>query len=69
MLKNAFVPVDDYRAKVTVATRGNRGIVTFESTFKIDAVPVDEVNAMLTGAYQMMGDRIEASLDTSVSPE
>ena len=65
VMKNPFVPVDNYQATVTVepAYDGGEGcVVHFRSTFDLDEVPLEQVNQMLTAAYQMMGNQIDQSL-------
>ena len=62
VVKNAFVPVDNYTAtvRVTALTAGCR--VSFQAEFDLDEVPLDQVRQMLTGAYQMMANQIDAKL-------
>ena len=62
VVKNPFVPVDNYRATVTVEPDGDRCLVTFSSTFELDEVALAQVNEMLTAGYRMIADRIDASL-------
>ena len=65
VVKNPFVPVDNYQATVTVETASDGGegcVVLFRSTFELDEVPLEQVNQMLTSAYQMMGNQIDQSL-------
>ena len=61
VLKNPFVPVDNYRARVTVAPDGDGCLVRFSSTFDLDEVPLEQVNQMLTAAYRMMANQIDRS--------
>ena len=63
VIKNAFVPVDNYRAQVTVTAADDGCTITFESTFELDEVPYEQVNQMLSAAYQMMGGQIDAYLN------
>ena len=62
VLKNPFVPVDNYQATVTVAPDGDGCLVSFSSTFDLDAVPLEQANQMLTGAYRMMADQIDRNI-------
>ena len=62
VLKNPFVPVDNYRAIVTVAPDGDGCLVNFSSTFDLDDVPLEQVNPMLTAAYRMMADQIDRNV-------
>ena len=62
VLKNPFVPVDNYRATVTVVPTDEGCLVRFSATFELDEVPFDQVKQMLTAAYQMMGSRIDGEL-------
>ena len=62
VVKNPFVPVDNYRATVTVEPSENGCLVHFNGTFDLDEVPFDQVDQMLTAAYQMMASRIDSEL-------
>ena len=62
VLKNPFVPVDNYQATVTVEPSGGGCLVHFSATFDLDAAPFDQVNEMLRAAYQMMAGRIDGEL-------
>ena len=62
VLKNPFVPVDNYQATVTVAPVGDGCLISFSSTFDLDAVPLEQVNQMLTAAYRMMAGQIDRIL-------
>ncbi len=62
VVRNPFVPVDNYRATVTVAPDGDGCRVTFSSTFDLDAVPLGQVSQMLTAAYRMMANQIDQSI-------
>lgn len=62
VLKNPFVPVDNYQATVTVAPDGDGCLVNFSSTFDLDEVPLEQVNQMLTAAYRMMANQIDRNL-------
>lgn len=62
VVKNPFVPVDDYQATVTVEPSDKGCLVRFSARFDLDEVPFEQVNQMLTAAYQMMASRIDAEL-------
>ena len=62
VVKNPFVPVDNYQATVTVAPSDKGCLVHFSAKFDLDEVPFEQVNEMLTAAYQMMASRIDAEL-------
>ena len=62
VVKNAFVPVDNYRATVTVEPADEGCLVHFSAEFDLDEVPIEQVTEMLTAAYQMMAGRIDAEL-------
>ena len=62
VVKNPFVPVDNYQATVTVEPSGEGCLVTFSAKFDLDEAPLEQVNQMLTAAYQMMAGRIDAEL-------
>ena len=62
VVKNPFVPVDNYQATVTVEPNEEGCLVHFSATFDLDEVPLEQVKTMLTAAYQMMGSRIDAEL-------
>lgn len=62
VVKNPFVPVDNYRATVTVASDEDGCRVTFSSTFDLDATPLEQVSQMLTAAYRMMANQIDQNI-------
>ena len=62
VVKNPFVPVDDYQATVNVEPCDGGCFVHFSARFDLDEVPFEQVNQMLTAAYQMMASRIDAEL-------
>lgn len=62
VVKNPFVPVDNYRATVTVEPSDKGCFVHFSARFDLDEVPFEQVNEMLTAAYRMMASRIDAGL-------
>ena len=62
VVKNPFVPVDNYRATVTVTPDDDGCLVNFRSTFDLDEVPLEQVSQMLTAAYQMMANQIDQNL-------
>ena len=62
VVKNAFVPVDNYRATVTVEPTDEGCLVHFSAEFDLDEVPIEQVAGMLTAAYQMMASRIDGAL-------
>ena len=62
VVKNPFVPVDNYRATVTVEPGDGGCLVHFRSTFDLDEVPLAQVSEMLTAAYRMMAGQIDRSL-------
>lgn len=62
VVKNPFVPVDNYQATVTVEPSDQGCFVHFSARFDLDQVPFEQVNEMLTAAYQMMASGIDAEL-------
>ena len=62
VVKNPFVPVDNYRATVTVAPDEDGCRVCFSCTFDLDAAPLEQVSQMLTAAYQMMANQIDQNI-------
>lgn len=62
VVKNSFVPVDNYQATVTVEPSDGGCVVRFSATFDLDEVPLGQVNEMLTAAYRMMASRIDGQL-------
>ena len=62
VVKNPFVPVDNYQATVTVEPCDGGCLVHFSARFDLDEVPFEQVNQMLTAAYQMMASRIDGEL-------
>ena len=62
VVKNPFVPVDDYQATVTVEPCDGGCLVHFSATFDLDQAPFGQVSEMLTAAYQMMASRIDGEL-------
>ena len=63
VVKNPFVPVDNYRATVSVKPGDGGCAIHFGATFDLDEVPFDQVSGMLTAAYQMMAARIDLELE------
>ena len=62
VVKNPFVPVDNYQATVAVEAGDKGCLVHFSARFDLDKAPFDQVNQMLTAAYQMMAGRIDGKL-------
>ena len=62
VVKNPFVPVDDYQATVTVEPSDRGCVVRFRATFNLDEAPFEQVEQMLTAAYQLMAGRIDGEL-------
>ena len=62
VVKNPFVPADNYEATVTVEPSDKGCLVHFNARFDLDEVPFEQVKQMLTAAYQMMASRIEGEL-------
>ena len=62
VLKNPFVPVDNYRATVTVTPDAGGCLVAFRATFDLDEVPLAQVSEMLNSGYGMIAGQIDASL-------
>lgn len=56
VVKNAFVPVEGYRARVSVSAVEGGAEISFTGTYTEQVSHQDEVNTMLKGAYQMMGE-------------
>jgi hypothetical protein len=56
VIKHAFVPVEGYRARVSVSALELGAEISFTGTYTERVSQQDEVNAMLKGAYQMMGE-------------
>lgn len=62
IVKNPIVPVDNYRATVSVSPDGDGSLVTFTATFDLDEVPLAQVDEMLTAGYQVIAYRIDSTL-------
>ena len=62
VVQNPFVPVNNYRARVRVTAAAQGCCVSFRSEFDLDEVPLDQVQQMLTGAYQMMANQVDTKL-------
>ena len=62
VLKNPFVPVDDYVAEVSIKPEGEGSLVTFNSQFTLGDADEAEVRMMLTGAYKMMAEAADEHL-------
>lgn len=62
VLKNPFVPVDNYRATVTVKPDAEGCLVEFSATFDLDEVPLAQVREMLNSGYGMIASQIDGSL-------
>ena len=62
VVKNPFVPVNNYQAAVTVEPSSGGCVVRFSATFDLDEVPLGQVNEMLRVAYRMMANRIDGQL-------
>lgn len=56
VVKNVFVPVEGYRARVSVSAVETGAEISFTGTYTEQDSHHDEVNTMLKGAYQMMGE-------------
>ena len=63
VLKNPFVPVDNYRATVTVKPGAEGCLVEFAATFDLDEVPLAQVTEMLNSGYGMIASQIDGRLD------
>ena len=68
VLKNPFVPVDNYRATVTVQPDAQGCLVEFSATFDLDEVPLAQVTEMLNSGYGMIASRIDGSLGQEPAP-
>ena len=68
VLKNPFVPVDNYRATVTVQPDAEGCLVEFGATFDLDEVPLAQVSEMLNSGYGIIASQIDRSLDQETTP-
>ncbi len=68
VLKNPFVPVDNYRATVTVKPDAEGCLVEFSATFDLDEVPLAQVREMLNSGYGMIASQIDGSLEQQAAP-
>ncbi len=56
VVKHAFVPVEGYRARVSVSALELGAEISFTGAYTERVSQQDDVNEMLKGAYQMMGE-------------
>ena len=62
VVKNPFVPVDNYQATTTVVPEGEGCRVTFTATFDLDETPLAQVEEMLSAGYRLLAGQVDSSL-------
>ena len=64
VVKNPFVPVDDYQATIAVSDTEGGSQLTFNSTYQLDGQSEEELSQMLQGFYQMMATSMDTYLQS-----
>ena len=62
VLRSTLMPIDEYRAEVTVSEAPDGCTVQFEGSFNADGSEFEQIEGLLTGAYQMMAEAIDQYL-------
>ena len=70
VVKNAFVPYEDYEAEMTLAPGEEGTLVHFKSSFQCEEVALEAARTSLVGIYQFMIDAVDTQLNADLkSPQ
>jgi hypothetical protein len=64
VVKNPFVPVDDYQATIAVSANEGGTLLSFDATYRLDGQSEEEISQMLQGFYQMMATSMDTYLQS-----